>query len=406
MTGGGPRRTLLAICQVYPPDPTSVGQQLADAAAEMARRGWRVVVVTARNGYDDPGLRYPPREVMDGVEVVRLPWCSFGKGSLASRVLGGLSFTLQSMLYGLTRVRPDVVLVSTVPPMGSLAGWMVARARRAALKFWVMDVNPDQIVALGQMGPRAWPVRLFDALNRRVLAAAADVVVLDRFMADRINAKLDVRRKLTVLPPWPVGEQPEPVPHADNPFRATHRLHDRLVVMYSGNHGPSNPFSTVLEAASRLRDEPRLAFLFVGGGVGKREVEAAGLPNVISLPYQPLATLHESLSAADVHLVTLGDDVVGIVHPCKVYGAMAVARPILFLGPPESHIGDLLRREPIGWSLRHGDIDGAVALLRGLLAMPERERMERGARGQALIRAELSRARLCGRLCDVLERGA
>ena len=41
-----------------------------------------------------------------------------------------------------------------------------------------------------------------------------------------------------------------------------------------------------------------------------------------------LATLRESLSAADVHVVSLGADMVGIIHPCKVYGAMAVlARP-------------------------------------------------------------------------------
>ena len=60
--------------------------------------------------------------------------------------------------------------------------------------------------------------------------------------------------------------------------------------MYSGNHSPSNPLSTLLEAARRLRDEPRMVFLFVGGGAGKREVEdaMAGCPNVRSLPYEPL----------------------------------------------------------------------------------------------------------------------
>ena len=36
-------RTLLVICQVYEPDPAAVGQQVADVAREMARRGWRVV---------------------------------------------------------------------------------------------------------------------------------------------------------------------------------------------------------------------------------------------------------------------------------------------------------------------------------------------------------------------------
>lgn len=378
---------------------------MAGAAEEMIRRGWRVIVLTSRNGYDDPSLRYVPREVLNGVEVVRLPWCSFGKSSIATRILGGLSFILQSILHSLVLGRIDVVLVSTVPPMGSLAALVIGRLRGAAIKFWVMDVNPDQMVALGLIGPSALPVRLFDWLNRRILARAADVIVLDRFMAQRMNEKLDVSHKISVMPPWPLDDYLEPVPHESNPFRTAHDLQNKLVIMYSGNHGPTNPFSTVLAAAARLLDEPRLVFMFVGGGIGKNEVDAARLPNVLSLPYQPLATLRHSLSAGDVHLVTMGDDVVGIVHPCKVYGAMAVARPILFLGPADSHIGDLLRRESMGWALRHGDVEGAATLFRQLLTMSQDELASRGLRARAFVQSELSKAILCNRLCEVLERG-
>lgn len=401
----GRRRTLVVLCQVYVPDPASVGQQMAGAAEEMVRRGWRVIVLTSRDGYDDPSVHHAPREGLNGVEVVRLPWCSFGKSSLTIRVLGGLSFILQAILHSLVLGPIDVVLVSTVPPMGSLAALVIGRVRRAAIKYWVMDVNPDQIVALGHINPRAMPVRLFDWLNRQILARATDVIVLDRFMARRINAKLDVRHKLSIMPPWPLDDYLEPVPHESNPFRAAHGLQGKLIIMYSGNHGPTNPFSTILEAAAHLRDEPRLVFMFIGGGIGKKEVEAARLPNVLSLPYQPLATLRHSLSAGDVHLVTMGDKVVGIVHPSKIYGAMSVARPILFLGPADSHIGDLLHRQSIGWALRHGDVQGAVALLRRILAMPEDERVSLGLRGRALILSELSKPILCNRLCELLERG-
>ena len=402
--GGGRRRTLLALCQVYPPDPTSVGQHVAGAAEEMVRRGWRAMVLTSRDGYDDPSKHYPPREIRNGVEIVRLPWCSFGKASLAIRVAGGLSFVFQCILQSLAIRHVDLVLVSTVPPMGSLAALAIGGMRRAPIKYWVMDLNPDQAVALGMARPDAVTVRMFDWLNRRILERAAAVIVLDRFMARRVNAKWDVSAKLTVLPPWPHDDYLESVPHASNPFRVEHGLAGKRVVMYSGNHGPNHPFSTILEAAACLRNESRLVFLFVGGGIGKKEVEAAGLPNVRSLPYQPLKTLRYSLSAADVHLVTMGVAVVGIVHPCKIYGAMTVARPILFLGPDESHIGDLLRRDGIGWSLRHGDVEGAVAFFRRLVDLPEEELAARGRRARALIESDLSEAILCGKFCDALER--
>jgi hypothetical protein len=35
---------------------------------------------------------------------------------------------------------------------------------------------------------------------------------------------------------------------------------------------------------------------------------------------------------------------VGIIHPCKIYGAMAAAKPILYFGPQPSHITDLSRQ--------------------------------------------------------------
>ncbi|MCE9602043.1 MAG: glycosyltransferase family 4 protein [Gemmatimonadetes bacterium] len=399
-------RTLLILSQVYLPDPASVGQHVADAAAEMARRGWRVVVLTSRNGYDDPSVRYPSREVRDGVEIVRLPWCSFGKGSIAVRLIGGFSFVIQSILRGLAVGRVNVILVSTSPPMASLGALALAWLRRASIKFWIMDLNPDQMVVLGRLAPHSVPVRVFDWINRRILRRAEDVVVLDRFMADRVNAKLQVREKLSIIPPWPLDDYLAPVPHSENPFRVAHGLQRKFVVMYSGNHGPTNPFTTILEAAAALRDDARIVFVFIGGGVGKREVESAGLPNVLSLPYQPLDTLRYSLSAADVHLVTIGDEVVGVVHPCKVYGAMAVARPILLLGPSESHVGDILGVASLGWTIRHGDVAGAVALLRSLLAMAPADLEARGERGRALLASKLSKAALCGRLCDVVERGS
>jgi hypothetical protein len=149
------RATLLILSQVYVPDPASVGQHMADVAVEMARRGWRVIVLTSRNGYDDPSARYAAREIRDGVEVRRLPWCSFGKRSIMTRLLGGFSYVLQAIVRGVTLGQIDAVLVATVPPTAPLAALVIHRLRGAALKFWVMDLNPDQAVALGRIRPSA-----------------------------------------------------------------------------------------------------------------------------------------------------------------------------------------------------------------------------------------------------------
>ncbi|HUQ19474.1 MAG TPA: glycosyltransferase family 4 protein [Gemmatimonadaceae bacterium] len=398
-------KTFLFLSQVYVPDPAAVGQHLADVAEELARRGHKVTVLTANRGYDDPSQKYPGRETIRGVDVRRIPLSSFGKSSIAIRTAGGFLFVLQAILRSVLVRNVDAVVVSTSPPMGSLAAVVIGMLHRARVKYWVMDVNPDQLVTLGLMNEKALPIRVFNGLNRLILRQADDVIVLDRFMAERIKRKTDIGDKVSVLPPWP-PEDFDTIPnHGDNPFRKQHDLNGKIVVMYSGNHGPSNPLTTIIEAAKRVVGDPRMLFLFVGGGIGKREVESAGSPNIVSLPYQPQSELRESLSAADVHVVSVGNDSPGIVHPSKVYGAMAAARPILLIGPEQSHIADILDEHDIGWHVRHGDVDGAVQILREIAAAPPDVLRAKGQRAYDVIRSMGGKAQACARVCDVLERG-
>jgi glycosyltransferase involved in cell wall biosynthesis len=400
--------SLLVISQVYVPDPASVGQHMADAAEALADRGYRVLVMTSATGYDNPKVRYPRHEFRGGVEITRLPLSSFGKRSLPFRLLGQGLFLLQVIFRGLFVRRLAGILVSTSPPMASFAALVIGQLRRVPITYWLMDLNPDQTVVLGKVSARSPLVLAMKWLNRAILARAAEVMILDHYMAKRVEQQYPIRGRVVVLPPWPHEQQLDDVPPASNPFRAEHGLGNRFVVMYSGNHSLASPLTTLIEAALRMRDEQHIMFVFVGGGLGKREVDEAITAhrpaNMISLPYQPLDQIKYSLSAADLHVVTLGEKVVGINHPCKIYGAMAVGRPILLIGPRPSHAADLIERHKIGWQIEHGDVSGVVEALRRILSLSASERVEMGQRARAAIRDGLSKDRLCTAFCDVVER--
>jgi glycosyltransferase involved in cell wall biosynthesis len=409
MTEQAPRKTILILTQVYVPDPTSLGQHMADAAEGLAERGHRVIVFTSRRGYDDWRVKYPAREVRGGVEVYRLPLSSFGKSSLALRLLAGLLFVAQCAARGLVVARLSAVLVSTSPPMCSLAALVISWLRGVPIKFWVMDLNPDQMIAMGKLSQGSLPARCLNWLNRATLRRAADVVTLDPFMAESLNRKHDVTEKLHILPPWPHDEHLEVIDHHDNPFRREHGLEGRFVVMYSGNHGLNTPVTTLLDAALRLADIPELVFMFIGGGLGKAAVErviAEHQPsNIRSLPYQPLNQIKYSLSAADVHLVTMLDLLVGVAHPCKVYGAMRLQRPVLLVGPDPSHVASILGEYGNGWRVPGGDVDAAVSMIRRIVATDRDELAEMGRRGGAAVDARFSKEHLAARFLDVVERG-
>jgi hypothetical protein len=78
------------------------------------------------------------------------------------------------------------------------------------------------------------------------------------------------------------------------------------------------------------------------------------------LPYQPLNELSNSLSAADLQVVVMGNDFVGIVHPCKVYNILSVGAPVLYVGPEPSHITDIASQQGRFFMCRHGDVDAVV----------------------------------------------
>ncbi|TWT46774.1 glycosyltransferase family 4 protein [Botrimarina hoheduenensis] len=409
-TPASARKRLLVISQVYPPDPAAVGQYLAEASAAIAKRGMEVRVLTSARGFDDPTAKYPPREMLDGVEVIRMPLSSFGKRSIAHRLVGMLMFLVQTLVRGLFTPRLGAILVSTSPPLASAVAVFIGWIRRAPITYWVMDLNPDQMIELGKISERSLAARVFDFFNRLILRRAAGVVALDRFMGDRLCRKHDVRDKLTVMPPWPHAEHGGGVPHEENPFRKEHGLEGKFVVMYSGNHALTNPIETILEAALRMQDRTELMFLFIGGGVRKKSVDdviAQQRPtNLLSLPYQPLETIRYSLSAADVHLVTLGDPAVGCVHPCKVYGALALGRPILYVGPRPSHVTDLLGEETpsqrIGWALAHGDVEAAIAVLDAIRQTPRGELAAMGARAEALVHERFNSEQMIDEFCEVV----
>ena len=303
-------KEVLIISQVYVPDPAAVGQHLADLASGLTAQGHAVDVLTADKGYDDPGTVYRRSEVINGARIRRLRFSSFGKQSLLIRALGGLSFTLSAAFRAMLLRRVDAVVITTVPPAGILGALWVATVRRAALVYWVMDLNPDQAINLGLASPGSVMSRALRRLNEIAFRRADLLVVLDDFMERRIRDEYHLTRRVLVVPPWPHDEAMSATSRAENRYRAENMVcDDQLVFMYAGNHAESAPVTTFLSAAEALKDDDRAVFFFVGGGRGKPGVEAFvaehGLSNVRCLPYQPLEDLGELLGAADVHS---GDD--------------------------------------------------------------------------------------------------
>ncbi len=150
---------------------------------------------------------------------------------------------------------------------------------------------------------------------------------------------------------------------------------------------------------------PKIVWLFIGGGAlysaFQREVHTRGLSSVVFKPYQPRERLSESLSAADVHLVSLRPDLEGLIVPSKFHGVTAVGRPTLFIGDQDGEIARLVARHDCGMTVPQGDSAALTLAVLALAGDPEgRTRM--GANARRAFEAEFAKSIAVRRWQDLL----
>jgi len=358
---------ILLLNQCFYPDVASTAQHLADLAVELAAGGHDVTVISSDRGYDNPAIRFPRREIWKGIKIVRIPSVSLGKSSKFRRALNFATFLFVCALRLLLLPRFDVVVALTSPPLISVLGSLFASLKGGRLIFWVMDLNPDEAIAAGWLNENSFTARTLSRLLAYSLRHAERIVVLDRFMKQRIVAKGIPEEKIVTIPPWSHNDAVRFDAVGREKFRLGNKLAGKFVVMYSGNHSPCHSLDTLLGAAGKLADRDDIAFCFVGGGSEYEKVKAYAqknkLRNILCLPYQPLDELASSLSAADLHVVVMGDAFTGIVHPCKIYNILEIGSPVLYVGPATSHVVDVIAKiddQDRICSVRHGEVDKAV----------------------------------------------
>lgn len=362
---------ILLLNQVFYPDVVATAQHLGDLAVALAEQGHDVTVVSSRQAYEHSGTTFPANETWRGVKIRRVFSTRFGKKAKWRRVIDFASFLFFSCIRLLFLPRHDVVVALTTPPLISSLGAFRAKLWRARFIYWVMDFNPDEAIAAGWLKADSLAAKFLESLSRFSLRRADGIVALDRFMRDRILAKQIPAGKIAVIPPWSHDRQVVYNEADRDAFRSAHGLNGKFVVMYSGNHSPVHPMDTLMRAAEQLRDEPNVHFCFIGGGSEFSRIKrwAANKPNVLCLPYQPIEKLSGSLSAADAHIVVMGDAMLGLVHPCKIYNILTVGAPVIYIGPEPSHVTEILTglKPAYPWAgVRHGAGDELVKQIQAL----------------------------------------
>lgn len=386
---------IIFINRFFYPDGSATSQLLSDLAFHLARVGHSVQVITSRQSYNDPHADLPEWESVNGVSIHRVFTTRFGRAALVGRGFDYLSFYICVWRSILALARPGAILVAkTDPPLLSLPALHAVRRRGLRLVNWLQDLYPEIAAELG-VPLVAGPIGrgLLHLRNRTLRAASANVVVGER-MAEIVRSHGVLAARVYVVSNWCDDDNIRPVSPAGNPLRQQWGLANHFVVGYSGNLGRAHEFKTVLDAAELLRDEPRIAFLVIGGGKNFDELanqaRARNLGTFRFLPYQDRSALKQSLSVPDIHWLSLKPELEGLIVPSKFYGIIAAGRPVISITAPDGEIARLVRRHQCGIVVEPGASRTLADTLRHLSANPS-ALVEMGLRARIMLETHFSR---------------
>lgn len=366
--------------QFYKPDIPPTATLAADLAEHFAQEGHDVTVVASRGGYVD-GSQEAGSGMHAGVRVCRVWTPQLGKSSILNRCIDYAVFYVLCLFRLLTLRRQDVVIALTTPPFIAWAGALHKMLhRRCRLVLWNMDCYPEVAERVGTLKADGKAARLMKWANGCLFNRLDHLVCLDRAMADLLSpyhAKRDAGGRalpVSVIPNW---EKAAAYPRDADPGAWQEinamGLTGRFIVLYMGNMGVGHDFETILGAAEQLKDKP-VTFLFIGGGKRFIQIEQAvrerALDNVLTRPYLPWEEVPRAMRSGHCALITLRDDMLGVMSPSKVHANLASGLPVLYIGPPRSNVDEAVTRLDCGLSVRHGQAEQVASFIRRLMNDP------------------------------------
>ncbi|MDZ8024093.1 MAG: glycosyltransferase family 4 protein [Nostoc sp. SerVER01] len=365
----------------YHPEPIGIAPLMTELAEGLVKRGHQVRVVTAMPNYPERQIYQEYRgkwyltEYKNGVEIQRSYVWIRPQPNLLDRVLLDASFVVTSFVPALMGWRPDVIL-STSPSLPScvpvaLLGWL----RACPVILNLQDILPEAAVHVGLLKNKLL-IQLFALLEKFAYRSASKISVIADGFVENLRSKGVEADKIVQIPNWVDVNFIRPLPQENNPFRTTHNLNDKFVVLYSGNIALTQGLESVVKAASVLRHIPDITFVIVGEAKGLQRLQQecldCGADNVLLLPFQPRKNLPEMLAAADVGLVVQKKNVISFNMPSKIQVLLASGRALVASVPDNGTAARAIRQSGGGIIVPPEDPQALAMAILDLYQNPEK----------------------------------
>lgn len=337
-------------------------------------------------------------EEQNGIHVVMIPMKDFQKSSKINRLKSLISYYKKAKKQIREFGKSDIVFSLASPPLfGGLLAEYAKKHCHAKLVYEIQDFSPESMRALGYIKFRSI-LDFAQKVDNHVCRSSSLVVVVGRDMQETLRKRLKNKRipKNVVINNWIDDRIVVPLPKSDplvQKFLVNNNINNTFNIMYSGNIGLFYDLPNIVKILTEFKD-PTVRFVFVGDGAEKKHIEdivkESNSKNFVFLPYQAKEDLAFSLNSADVHLVLSAKGFKGVSVPSKIYGILAVNKPIIGVMEKGSEGATVLEESNSGILIEPRDYENLRKTISFVLANRD-EFSKKYCSGRKYLDANLSR---------------
>lgn len=393
-------KKIVFVVNYFSPDVASLGQLMGDLCFEL-QEDFHITVITSHPHYaDELQEALPDRLEWNGtVKVIRMKLPKMNKQSKVSRIKYMAAYFFKALRVLTKESDVDVIYTVSQPPiLGGLIGTIGKRMKQSRHIYNIQDFNPEQAEAVSY-SPSPVITKIAAAVDKLNCRYADLNIVVGNDMAATLQKRFTAGAPdYEVIHNWVDEEDLVPKPQTDAgvaAFLQEKRLEGKFVVMYSGNLGLFYDLENIIRITEAFRDHPDIVFAFVGEGAKKKEmqdyVEASHVKNVYFFPYEPKERIKYSLNAADVHLVVNQKGIKGVSVPSKIYGVLAVGKPVLGVLENGSEAAVIIEHSGAGVVIEPGQYEEIIDAVYSFYGLSQEERETIGRKGRLYLEQHLTR---------------
>ncbi|HCS28277.1 MAG TPA: glycosyltransferase WbuB [Spongiibacteraceae bacterium] len=324
------------LTQYYPPETGAPQNRLHGLAKALVAQGVEVKIVTAMPNYPVGKVheayrrRAFCRELFEGVPIWRSWIYASNSRRILPRLINYFSFVFTGFFSGLRSGKCDVLICESPPLFLGLSAVLLSWLKGARLVFNVSDLWPESAEKLGIVG-NGFFLRLAYRLEAWLYRRSWLVSGQTQGIVDDIVARFpDVRTHW--LPNGVDADFYKAIePSID--FCREKGLVGKKLFVYAGVLGHAQGLEVMINAADRLKDDNRLAFVVIGDGPKKEELETLNRRlggNVHFLPHMSRYDVMGVVAASYACVVPLRKlPLFEGAIPSKIFDPLALGVPVL-----------------------------------------------------------------------------